>query len=310
MIDSLELLPPHSQHTLVERALSAAVRARHRGWLRHIKESLLPAEREWRLVDVLLAIVTRFNTSQRWQPQTLSREMALITGAFSNLPIYTTSALKIDLVSFPEWKAALKTADADAQKAQPTDQVAAEHAQVAQAVEANLRSDPLTAMALILLWLLCARPGCIIALRRRNLTLEPGGRLRCTFTKGKGVEFRGPYTVATTCPPDWLPHLEAFLRTRQPHEPLFPLAPGERPGTRHRLMLAALRTADPNLNLRATRRGSLQALAQAGVPLDTVMTFSGHKEQKTLLRYLNWGKEANAVHEQAFDAARHLAPQL
>ena len=40
---------------------------------------------------------------------------------------------------------------------------------------------------------------------------------------------------------------------------------------------------------RSVRRGSLQAMAQAGVPLELLMRFSGHTQEKTLLRYLNWG---------------------
>ena len=141
------------------------------------------------------------------------------------------------------------------------------------------------------------------------MTLDPSGDLRCRFTKGKGVRFRGPCAVSTTCPQCWLPLLSRFLDSLRPTDRLFPLAPGEKPGTRHRLVLEALRSAGPQLNLRAMRRGSLQSLPAQGVPLDVIMTFSGHKSTDTLRRYLDWGMHAEDENRTAHQAAHHLTSQ-
>ena len=54
-------------------------------------------------------------------------------------------------------------------------------------------------------------------------------------------------------------------------------------------MLTCFRLADPTMEARSVRRGALQLLAAAEVPLPTLMLFSGHTNQRTLLRYLNWG---------------------
>jgi hypothetical protein len=47
-------------------------------------------------------------------------------------------------------------------------------------------------------------------------------------------------------------------------------------------------------------------MSQAGVPSETLMTFSGHKRVDTLMRYLNWGAEAAGRAEEARAAAAHL----
>ncbi len=127
------------------------------------------------------------------------------------------------------------------------------------------------------------------------------------FTDGKGVAFRGPYTVATFCPPRWRPLLEHLLQRRsRPDEPLFPASLGTH-AARQRAMLEALRSARAGLNLRAMRRGSLQHLASAGVDVPTLMHFSGHTVVTTLLRYLGYGRLSATTMGQGHAAARLLS---
>jgi hypothetical protein len=47
-------------------------------------------------------------------------------------------------------------------------------------------------------------------------------------------------------------------------------------------------------------------MAVNGVPLETLMQFSGHKRVDTLKRYLDYGAAATAEHNSAYSAAAHL----
>jgi hypothetical protein len=52
---------------------------------------------------------------------------------------------------------------------------------------------------------------------------------------------------------------------------------------------AALHLLNPMYELRSPRRGALTAMAERGATADTLMSFSGHTNQRMLLRYLGWG---------------------
>mgnify|MGYP001573383159 FL=1 len=68
-----------------------------------------------------------------------------------------------------------------------------------------------------------------------------------------------------------------------------------------------LREIRPRLQGRSLRRGSLQCLAAAGVPTETLLAFSGHTQLETLLRYLDFGAKPSERTHRAQDAAlRHL----
>jgi hypothetical protein len=72
----------------------------------------------------------------------------------------------------------------------------------------------------------------------------------------------------------------------------------------------ALRTAGPKFGQRALRRGALQTIAaDPQVSLETLRTFSGHTNDEMLLRYLNWGLQANGRAAEAQKAAENLFPQ-
>ena len=54
-----------------------------------------------------------------------------------------------------------------------------------------------------------------------------------------------------------------------------------------KVVMQALKAVDPRLEKKSVRRGSLQALAMAGAYEQTLLTFSGHKDDPMLWRYLN-----------------------
>ena len=112
----------------------------------------------------------------------------------------------------------------------------------------------------------------------------------------------------TEVPPAHLAQFSAYLRRRQASDDLlFPATADVPLPKRMPALLSAIRAADPELNLRAMRRGALQTMALAGVSAETLMTFSGHTNDKTLKRYLDWGRLFGAAETAGRAAARHLA---
>jgi hypothetical protein len=131
------------------------------------------------------------------------------------------------------------------------------------------------------------------------------------FQDGKGFHFRGIYTVHTHLPAKWKQEVTEYLRRfTGPAELLFPAEEDLPLAKRMSAMCRAIRVANPKLSLKSLRRGSLQTMAQNGTPIDTLMTFSGHKEVETLKRYLDWGRLLGTATTQGVLAARPLAGSL
>jgi hypothetical protein len=149
--------------------------------------------------------------------------------------------------------------------------------------------------------------GDVLKTKRKDITLEQSfdttGAIKVLFCRGKGARFKQPYTVPTTCLREWRPLLRQYLDALSPEDWVFP------GGTRTYgpLTSIALRSANANFTVRALRRGALQAMAIQGVDFATLRLFSGHTNDDTLKRYLDWGAMAGLMAQQARGAARHLA---
>lgn len=153
---------------------------------------------------------------------------------------------------------------------------------------------------LLLWWATAARSGDALLLQSwaiLTLRTSHGLPLRSVkFVEGKGVTLRGPYTVHTLVP---LQHLLDRLLTNT-EDYIFP------PQFRQKIankVIEALKQADPRIEMRSIRRGSLQALAMADVNEQTLMSFSGHKCLPTLHRYLDWGTMRGQAQTAGGDAA-------
>jgi integrase len=143
-------------------------------------------------------------------------------------------------------------------------------------------------MAVLLAWVTAARCGCILQLRRQDITLGPNGKLAILFRRGKGALVRGPYTVHSCVPNSALGELQTLLADLQPSQRVFP------PTTKGSELKDALRAVqgpnEPKLEQRSIRRGSLMALASTGLSEKELLHFSGHTNVTTLRRYLDWGR--------------------
>ena len=78
------------------------------------------------------------------------------------------------------------------------------------------------------------------------------------------------------------------------------------------LLLDSLRNVewggDPKWETRGLRRGSLTAMAMAGVDYEDLKLFSLHTNDPMVTRYLKGGLHAKERHDRARAAAQHLIP--
>jgi integrase len=293
-------------------SITEAVQTRHAQRLIDFQAALPATWDHVPLVECLREFFHAENAMRQWQPASLWREVTQMTGAFSKLPEYSNYPHPVHLRKDPAWAALMSTIEQESHQAQPHHLAAVDCEQLVAATE--LEKDPETRMALIIMWSTASRPGCVLQLKRQDLELEPqpfrprpGAELRITFRQGKGVSFRGPYTVQTWVPDRWARELQQFISPLQKTDHLFPFSKTDR-DARHARLLAAVRRVDPKLNLRAMRRGALQAMAQKGHDAATLMQFSGHKSQDTLMRYLDQGRTYRHDQAIATGAAQALYP--
>lgn len=259
------------------------------------------------LADALLHHLSHMAEEARtpWCPASYFRALTSCMGAFSNLGKYALNwEGRIQLSAFPVWTSTLKTWDLLSKQTQPTHQAAATAEDIQTAVE--LEESPTVKCFLILLWLMAGRKGDVARLRTKNVTLHATGRLQVFVQEGKGVKARqGMYTVISHCPTIWFEELSRFLDSNVENTYLFPKSMGSSAEA-----LMAIRVANPDLSLRAVRRGAAQALAKdSSVSEETIMKITGHRNVKTLHRYLGWDSINEKVHQATQNAAKNnLAP--
>jgi integrase len=168
--------------------------------------------------------------------------------------------------------------------------------------------DPQLRAFVMLLWLSCGRKGDVANLRQGCVTLEPTGRLNIFMEEGKGVLAKNAkYHVVTHAPEEWRTELRSFLgRQRERRAHLF-----RRDLATSNEVVELLRTADPSLNCRATRRGAAQTMAASGlVTEETLMRMTGHRSLETMRRYLDWDRLNEEPHLRAQEAAKLLTADL
>ena len=244
-------------------------------------------------------------TERKWAWSTMNRTMGSLQGALSNLPMYCNCPVPILLSQGVAWRNAMRASTQRMKENEGVDPPACPFESLAAA--ADTATEPWIRMALRLTWLTAARCGCILQIRRREVQYTASdGALSVTFRRGKGVKFRGPYTVPTEVPPRWRQELGSWLATIRPEEFIFR---AESANDRMRMgvqLKLTLQSIDPSLGQRAIRRGALQHMSRLGIPNATLMQFSGHRSEETLLRYLGWGLHAEERAERSREAARLL----
>jgi integrase len=161
--------------------------------------------------------------------------------------------------------------------------------------QALLVEDPDLAMLHALAWVSSGRPSNVLALSTQNISDVTADGLSILWTEAKTVAARGPYTTfaSTRAFPelrDWILARIAEARETQVRSlPLFPELRRRQPRTLARYR-SALRAFRPDCDLRALRRGTVIAMAEAGVPEATLLHLTGHASVANLYRYMAFGR--------------------
>lgn len=154
-----------------------------------------------------------------------------------------------------------------------------------------------TRLFLTLWWLTACRPTNLRQIQARNIhidwTAKPHPRMQITFTQHKTIAHLQPYTIHTT------PCFREVLDTIPTHAGL--VFSDDKVIAR---AVSTMKKVNEHLCARSTRRGALQQLASnPDNDAKLLMTFSRHSDEKTLMRYLNWGQEFSEAQVQGARAA-------
>ena len=280
-------------------ALAASTRSTHQRMLKWLTE--IPPTQE-SLTQALGHFLEERRKRREWTWSTALKNAVSIQGALALLPLYRAVLAGLSLKTDIFWTQLVASLGRSAKEEIPR----VPKAMTPQTFLATLAAerDRTKAAVLLLMWYTTQRVGCVLQLAREDVALNSvlGEKtLTITFRRGKGAKTRGPYTVHTTKVTAHLRVLEGILNVH-PKARLFKLKTSQ--------MLPTIRLVDPALEARSVRRGALQAMAAAGVPLELLMRYSGHTQEKTLLRYLNWGVVTGELQRQMQEAGQALQPTL
>ena len=283
----------------LSKALTTSTRTTHARVLRWIAE-LPEVFHTERAAVAVLENLHRLRKLNNWTWSTMLKNTASTGSALRLLPIYKTTCHSLILTHDVVWTQGLEHIRKYVRTEMPRTPVAMtqELFNMTLTVEPTLKNK----VALLLMWATAGRVGDILQLAHEDIKLEPEGSLTITYSRGKAVLLRGPYTVSTAIlEPTFIQLFKQLWDPSRKSEPLFDLAAPA--------MLTTFRRVDKRLEAKSVRRGALQHLALNGIPMETLMQFSGHYREKTLLRYLGWGRTAKAQHRSMITAGQLLFQQ-
>jgi hypothetical protein len=125
-------------------------------------------------------------------------------------------------------------------------------------------------------------------LRQIDDTPSKTGLLSIAFRKGKTVRRRDPFSLHIPSDQPLAQELLQVAATKSAKDYLF--VADESRETAMSAIRSAIKKHDPTLSLLLIRRGGLQALADEGASLSTLLHHSRHTTEMMLNRYLNWGE--------------------
>lgn len=124
-----------------------------------------------------------------------------------------------------------------------------------------------------LMWHLAARHADVMELLPHDITCLRRGLVQVRYRRTKTSQVGAVRTVVAILPPRTWQQLQPRLQQES-----LRLAP-------YAALVSVLREIDPRLTAHSLRRGAVQALLDAQVPMAEVMRLTGHQQEDTLLRY-------------------------
>ncbi len=252
---------------------------------------MTPSAASLPLDRAMVETIAQMASDRDWLPSTRLTNAVSLQGAFTNSHFYYDGAQPILLTQGNFWRAAIVKWTKDKIAFTPKAPQAATWDEVKAAINGSTSTE--VKVALTLGWLVASRLGCILQLNTSDLHWKPNGQLWIIYRRGKSVLARKTaYTVPCTPSEEQRAIIEAHMATRP--GPLFT----ETTGT---MLKEALRTANPNLEQRSIRRGSLQLMSKT-VPEEILLQISGHTNLTMLRLYLNYGLESHLRMDQVAKA--------
>ena len=115
--------------------------------------------------------------------------------------------------------------------------------------------------------------------------------LEASFRRGKGVAFRGPYTVHGAIADDVHRNLVKAQLSSATGRWIWPTpTPQQRAEINAELLRLIRKHRGPGMRQASIHRGALQHMVRCGATEEQVMHFSGYTKKATLHRYLGWNK--------------------
>ena len=292
--------PDTDTPTWAEKALSLQTRAGHRRALVRLMKMAQPLQKK-RVTIAIMEHLHEIRLSKKWTWSTMLKNTTATQSALRLLPLYKKVTHGLALHADVFWGQGITSIQRYAREEKPRTPMAMTTETFRLAMNAERRTEQ--RLALMLMWFSAGRVGDVLQLRKGDIELHPDGAIALTFSHGKAVCHRGPYTVHTV-PLDNI-YLQ-LLRSRwtdntTPAEAdtcIFTITPPD--------MRSTYKAIHPLLEAKSVRRGSLQTMAREGVPHNVLMKYSGHLSEKTLLRYLNWGRITGATRAAMAEAGTAL----
>jgi integrase len=277
-------------------ALAVTTRQTHRRMLAAL--TAMPADlQRYRLATALSEMMSRTREQRKWTWATTLRNLCTLQGALALLPMYRAVEAGIALKQDPVWSQTIQSIQRKAQEEVPRVPVSMTPEIFKRTLALEKRGEH--RIVLQLMYFTSARVGCVLSLQKEDITFNRDTSISVRFHRGKGVKVRGPYTVHGPPLHEHVTEIKNFVDSAPRR--LFTIKAPD--------MLQTFRLADRTMEARSVRRGSLQTMAHAKVPLDTLMLYSGHTNEKTLLRYLGWGSSAGHRQQQMAAAGAVLVPR-
>ncbi|RNF02939.1 uncharacterized protein Tco025E_08323 [Trypanosoma conorhini] len=286
--------PPHVSQ-MAWSALTPAARTLHLRWLQDLRA--MPARLlGMNLASAAIELVREMAVKRRWKWATVAKSLAAISGALRDLPLYSNQTRGIELMRYPEWRAAMKAAQRFERESTASPPAPVTVTEFVRARSELLRRHPMAALFLTLMWRFAARAGDISSLLCADVaTTAPDANpdernlfeVSLAMRRGKGARFRrSSYTVASTLRRTDVSLLRQLIGYRRPSQRLFnrSLANECRDAIR-----AALRRQNRNTALPSVRKGAVRFLAAKGMSTEELMAITGHTRIETLRRYLGFG---------------------
>jgi hypothetical protein len=299
-------LPSTQLAQTADMGVEPETRDSHRRCLRYLAR-MPPTFQAMQLSVAIAEWLRELKRTSPWMESTLLKYMASTMGALAALPLYREGTLPLTLQVCPAWRAALRGCVRKTRLEVPRQPKAATRRAVELAL-ARETSLPVR-VAISLAWAFAGRVGDILNLMTDDVRITPEGSVTATYRRHKTFATKGPWTVHSAP----LQHSEAaafrsWLNQRTEQRFLFPMYSAGRTSMGVAVR-TALRRADPQLEQRSLRRGSLLAMATSGVPEAVLLEFSGHASTKMLRRYLQWGAALRVNSEAMATAGAVLVQQ-